>query len=219
MRSRSRRSSDSLRTLGPPLSSAQIGKSSIALAVLYHDPIEEIFGGDRRFIHCDQFPASRAHFDLPDSPRSSVRGSVTLGNFVGKKSTPCCFRGGGDRSLRSIATFGNFQTDRRHDSENAEFTRIFLAVVLAAMNPDETKKLSILRDRSRLGERPSICRLRPSSGCRHDPSISGEGKKKTVPSFETALQVPSPHNWHERHCSGLNTHCPTYFAEETSATM
>ena len=90
-----RRSWDSLKILNPSLSSAQGGSGKhLLLSLSSQYQIIKRFGGDRRFIRCDQFPASRAHF--------LARLSKVIGAGV---EDP-----GGLTSLRPFRKFSSFST-------------------------------------------------------------------------------------------------------------
>jgi hypothetical protein len=45
-----------------PIGAGSIGKTPITLDVLYNDRSKRPFDDSRRFIHCDQLPASSNHF-------------------------------------------------------------------------------------------------------------------------------------------------------------
>ena len=60
-----------------------IGKTSVALAALHHNQIKERFGDSRRFIRCDNFPASQANFlrQLSEAIGASVENPKNLASL------------------------------------------------------------------------------------------------------------------------------------------
>jgi hypothetical protein len=70
------------------IGAGDIGKTSIALSVLHHGHIKELFWNNRRFIRCDKFPALHAHLlnrlskligagiETPEDPRPASKTSL-----------------------------------------------------------------------------------------------------------------------------------------------